>query len=86
MTKRAYDIETLIRVLGDRMTAVAASDEDEERSFSERLRLLETIGRTCTRLATLIAQQEKSESVAPDRLNHVLEQVLTELRSGARDE
>lgn len=82
MANRKYDIESLIRLLGDQMDTVAGWDEaEDELPLRDRLRVLDMIGKTCSRLAALIAQSERSAAAAPDHLNAVLKQVLDELRS-----
>lgn len=89
MASRKYDIESLIRLLGDQMETVSGWGEDaDELPLRDRLRVLDVIGKTCSRLAALIAQRERTDAAASDQLNSVLKQVLDELRSdqnSARD-
>ena len=85
MARKPYSIDDLIRLLGDQMDAARSWGEEEaELPLRDRLRVLDMIGRTCSRLAALIAQQEKTAGNGTDRLNQVLQQVLDELRSGNR--
>ena len=82
MASRKYDIESLIRLLGDQMETVSGWGEDADGlPLRDRLRVLDVIGKTCSRLAALIAQRERSDAAASDQLNAVLRQVLDELRS-----
>lgn len=82
MASRKYDIESLIRLLEDQMETVSGWGEDADGlPLRDRLRVLDVIGKTCSRLAALIAQRERSDAAASDQLNAVLRQVLDELRS-----
>jgi len=78
--KPSYDIETLIEMLGDQLNAVYRL-ADEERPLNEQLKLLDTLGKTCSRIAGLIEQQRKLEGSDPNQLSAVLSQVLKEIRS-----
>jgi hypothetical protein len=79
-TKPSYDIETLIEMLGNQLNAVYRL-ADEERPLNEQLKLLDTLGKTCSRIAGLIEQQRKLEGSDPNQLSAVLGQVLKEIRS-----
>ncbi|MHC1773592.1 MAG: hypothetical protein AB9907_18000 [Flexilinea sp.] len=79
-TKPSYDIETLIEMLGNQLNAVYRLT-DEERPLNEQLKLLDTLGKTCSRIAGLIEQQRKLEGSDPNQLSAVLGQVLKEIRS-----
>ncbi len=79
-SKPSYDIETLIEMLGDQLNAVYRL-ADEERPLNEQLKLLDTLGKTCSRIAGLIEQQRKLEGSDPNQLSAVLSQVLKEIRS-----
>ncbi len=78
--KKTYDIETLIEMLGEQMNTVYAA-ADEALPLNEQLKLLDTLGKTCSRIAGLIEQQRKLEGSDPGQLSAVLSQVLKEIRS-----
>ena len=77
--KLAYDIDSLIKLLGDQMSAVAET-RDQGESLQEQLKWLDTLGKTCSRLATLIEKQRRIEGDDSSQLNQVLAQVMQELR------
>jgi len=78
-TKNNYDIETLIEMLGKQLDAVDRLT-DESRPLNEQLKLLDTLGKTCSRIANLIEQQRKLEGDNNNQLSSVLNQVLREIR------
>ena len=77
--KNSYDIETLIEMLGKQLEAVDRLT-DEARPLNEQLKLLDTIGKTCSRIAGLMEQQRKLEGDNNNQLSSVLNQVLREIR------
>ncbi len=78
-TNQTYDIDSLIKLLGDQMSAVA-DIRDQDLSLQEQLKWLDTLGKTCSRLATLIEKQRRVQGDDSSQLNHVLAQVMQELR------
>jgi len=77
-TNQTYDIDSLIRLLGDQMSAVA-NMRDQDLSLQEQLKWLDMLGKTCSRLATLIEKQRKIQGDDSSQLNQVLAQVMQEL-------
>ncbi len=78
-TRRTYTIPDLITLLGSQMDAVYRMTE-EDHSLAEQLKLLDMLGKTCSRLAGLIEQQRKTEGADFNQLNRVLQQALAEMR------
>ena len=77
--KLAYDIDSLIKLLGDQMSAVVET-RDQGESLQEQLKWLDTLGKTCSRLASLIEKQRRIQGDDSSQLNQVLAQVMQELR------
>lgn len=78
-TNQTYDIDSLIKLLGDQMSAVADIGS-QDLSLQEQLKWLDTIGKTCSRLATLIEKQRRIQGDDSSQLNQMLVQVMQELR------
>lgn len=60
--KQKFTLEDLIMMLGDQMNTVYRM-ADEALPLAEQLKLLDMLGKTCSRLASLIEQQRKSTRV-----------------------
>lgn len=76
---QTYDLETLIRLLGDQMSVIAEMQE-QGTTLQEQLKWLDTLGKTCSRLALLIEKQRKIQGDDSTALNSVLIQVMQEIR------
>ncbi len=76
---KTYDLNALIRLLGDQMNAVAEL-ADEALPIGDQLKLLDTIGKTCSRLAALIGQQRTVQGDDSAQLNQAIQQVMKEMR------
>lgn len=77
---RKFTIPGLITLLGNQMDAVYRM-ADEDLPLSDQLKLLDMLGKTCQRLASLIEQQRKSEGVNLNQLNNSVQQALIEMRN-----
>lgn len=86
MTQERLDLGRLIEVLADQMETVSEDTETEETlPLATRLHVLDVVGRTCSRLASLMAQRERSEEVGSEDLSAALAQVLAEMRAEAEE-
>ena len=77
--KQKFTLEDLIMMLVDQMNAVYRM-ADEALPLAEQLKLLDMLGKTCSRLASLIEQQRKTQGDDSSQLNMVLQEVLSDLR------
>lgn len=86
MAQERYDLGRLIEVLAGHMETVSEDTEAEEAlPLAARLHVLDVVGRTCSRLASLMAQRERSEAVGSEDLSDALAQVLAEMRAEAAE-
>lgn len=84
MAQERLDLGRLIEVLAEQMETVSEDTETEETlPLATRLHVLDVVGRTCSRLASLMAQRERSEEVGSEDLSDALAQVLAEMRAEA---